>query len=52
MRTTVRLDDDLLPDVNVLVYMAALAIESGSERMTSDRDYSRFPGLRRRDPGA
>ena len=33
-------------------YLAALAIESGSEWITSDRDYSRFPGLRWRDPGA
>ncbi len=27
-------------------YLAALAIESGSEWITTDRDYSRFPGLR------
>ena len=27
-------------------YFAALAIESGSEWTTTDRDYSRFPGLR------
>jgi toxin-antitoxin system PIN domain toxin len=39
---------NLVPDA----YLAALAIESGSEWMTSDRDYSRFPGLRWRDPGA
>lgn len=31
-------------------YLAALAIESGSEWMTTDRDYSRFPGLRWRHP--
>lgn len=31
-------------------YLAALAIESGSEWITSDRDYSRFPGLRWRHP--
>jgi predicted nucleic acid-binding protein len=42
----------ILPDVNVPVYLAALEIESGSEWMTSDQDYSRFPGLRWRDPGA
>lgn len=39
---------NLVPDA----YLAALAIESGSEWMTSDRDYGRFPGLRWRDPGA
>ncbi|HEY7691633.1 MAG TPA: type II toxin-antitoxin system VapC family toxin [Gaiellaceae bacterium] len=31
-------------------YFAALAIESGSEWITTDRDYSRFPGLRWRHP--
>jgi uncharacterized protein len=31
-------------------YLAALAIESGSEWVTTDRDYSRFPGLRWRHP--
>ncbi|OFX34513.1 MAG: DNA-binding protein [Armatimonadetes bacterium RBG_16_67_12] len=31
-------------------YLAALAIESGSEWSTTDRDYSRFPGLRWRHP--
>jgi hypothetical protein len=39
---------NLVPDA----YLAALAIESGSEWMTTDRDYTRFPGLRWRDPGA
>jgi toxin-antitoxin system PIN domain toxin len=38
---------NLVPDA----YLAALALESGSEWMTTDRDYSRFPGLRWRDPG-
>jgi hypothetical protein len=33
---------NLVPDA----YLAALAIESGSERVTTDRDFSRFPGLR------
>lgn len=33
---------NLIPDA----YFAALAIESGCEWMTTDRDYSRFPGLR------
>ena len=31
-------------------YLAALAIESGCEFMTADRDFSRFPGLRWRHP--
>jgi uncharacterized protein len=31
-------------------YLAALAIESGSEWVTTDRDYSRFPELRWRHP--
>ncbi len=31
-------------------YLAALALESGSEWVTTDRDYARFPGLRWRHP--
>lgn len=31
-------------------YLAALAIESGCEWITTDRDFARFPGLRWRDP--
>jgi uncharacterized protein len=31
-------------------YLAALAIESGSEWITTDRDYARFKGLRWRHP--
>lgn len=31
-------------------YLAAIAIESGSEWITTDRDYARFPGLRIRHP--
>jgi toxin-antitoxin system PIN domain toxin len=31
-------------------YLAALAIESGSEWITTDRDYGRFAGLRWRRP--
>lgn len=31
-------------------YLAALAIESGSEWITTDRDFSRFPGLHWRHP--
>lgn len=31
-------------------YLAALAIETGSEWITTDRDYARFPGLVWRHP--
>jgi toxin-antitoxin system PIN domain toxin len=37
---------NLVPDA----WFAALAIESGSEWITTDRDYARFPGLRWRPP--
>jgi toxin-antitoxin system PIN domain toxin len=37
---------NLVPDA----WFAALAIESGSEWITMDRDYARFPGLRWRLP--
>jgi toxin-antitoxin system PIN domain toxin len=37
---------NLVPDA----FLAALAIESGSEWITTDADYARFPGLRRREP--
>ena len=37
---------NLVPDA----YLAALAIESGSEWITTDRDFSRFPGLCWRHP--
>jgi len=37
---------NLVPDA----YFAALAIESGSEWITTDRDYSRFPHLKWRHP--
>ncbi len=33
-------------------FLAALAIESGSELITTDRDFARFPGLRWRHPFA
>jgi len=36
----------LVPDT----FLAALAIESGIEWITTDRDYARFPGLRWRHP--
>lgn len=31
-------------------YLAALAIDTGSEWITTDRDFARFPGLRWRHP--
>lgn len=37
---------NLIPDA----YLAALAIESGAHWVTTDRDYTRFPGLRLRHP--
>lgn len=37
---------NLVPDA----YLAALAIESGSEWVSTDRDYARFEGLRYRHP--
>lgn len=37
---------NLVPDA----YLAALAIESGCELVTTDRDFSRFAGLRSRHP--
>ncbi len=37
---------NLVPDA----WNAALAIESGCEWVTTDRDYARFPGLRWRTP--
>jgi uncharacterized protein len=37
---------NLIPDA----YLAALAIESGCEWVTTDRDYSRFPQLHWRHP--
>lgn len=43
---TVGARGSLIPDA----YLAALAIESGTEWVTTDRDYARFPGLRWRHP--
>lgn len=37
---------NLVPDA----YLAAMAIESGSEWVTTDRGFARFPGLRWRHP--
>ena len=31
-------------------WFAALAVESGREWITTDRDYARFPGLKWREP--
>jgi toxin-antitoxin system PIN domain toxin len=43
---TVGARGNLIPDA----FLAALAIDSGSEWITTDRDYSRFPGLHWRHP--
>jgi toxin-antitoxin system PIN domain toxin len=37
---------NLIPDA----FLAAVAIETGSELVTTDRDFARFPGLRWRHP--
>ena len=37
---------NLVPDA----FLAALAIETGNEWVTTDRDYARFPGLKWRHP--
>ena len=44
--TTANAKGNLVPDA----YHAATAIESGCEWITTDRDYSRFEGLRWRHP--
>ena len=44
--TDVGAKGNLVPDA----YLAALAIESGSEWITTDRDYARFQGLKWRHP--
>jgi len=41
-----RLKGNLVADA----YLAALTIEKGSEWISTDRDYTRFPGLRWRHP--
>ena len=43
---TTEIKGNLVPDA----FLAATAIESGSEFATADRDYHRFPGLRVRHP--
>ena len=43
---SVKAKGNLIPDA----YLAALAIESGSEWITTDADYSRFPELKWRRP--
>lgn len=42
----VRARGNLVPDA----YFAALAIETGGEWVTTDRDFARFPGLKWRHP--
>jgi uncharacterized protein len=44
--TSVDARGNLIPDA----YLAALAIENGCDWVTTDRDFSRFPGLRWRHP--
>lgn len=44
--TRARANGNLVADA----YLAALAIESGCEWITTDRDYGRFPALRWRHP--
>ena len=41
-----RVKGNLVPDA----YLAAIAIESGCEWISTDRDFSRFKGLRWREP--
>jgi len=41
-----KLSGNLIPDA----FLAAIALESGCEWITTDRDYARFPGLNRRNP--
>lgn len=43
---TTQVTGNLIPDA----YFAALAIESGCEWITTDKDYGRFPGLNWRHP--
>jgi uncharacterized protein len=43
-------DTDAKGNLIADAYLAALAIETGSEWITTDRDYARFPGLRWRHP--
>lgn len=43
---TAQVKGNLVPDA----YLAALAIEAGCEWITTDRDFSRFPGLSWRNP--
>jgi predicted nucleic acid-binding protein len=47
LRGTAQVKGSLVADA---YYLAALAIESGSEWITTDRDFSRLPGLRWRHP--
>lgn len=43
---TTRASGNLIPDA----FLAALAMESGCEWITTDRDYAKFPGLKWRHP--
>ena len=46
--TETRVKGNLVPDA----FLAAIAIESGCEWISTDRDFSRFKGLRWREPMA
>jgi hypothetical protein len=41
---------DARSDLVTGAYLAALAIETGAIVVSADRDFARFPGLRRRHP--
>jgi toxin-antitoxin system PIN domain toxin len=41
---------DACGDLVTDAYLAALAIETGAELVSADRDFARFPGLRGREP--
>ena len=43
---SIRASGKLIPDA----YIAAMALESGCEVISADRDFARFPGLRWRHP--
>ena len=44
-------DGDARGDLVSDAVIAALAVEAGAEVVTYDRDFARFPGVRRRTPG-
>lgn len=44
-------DGEAAGDLAADAYLAAIAMESGGELVSLDRDFARFPGLRWRRPG-